>query len=330
MRLNKNCLKLQGLFFSWLIFTLLFPKLGYSQKAEIANYPTRPITLIIHLPPGNNTDLSARLIAKEAEKYLGQPVIPVNKPGGTMTIGTAAVASAKPDGYTIGLSLHSPQLIVPHLEKVPYHPVKDLRQVMQFSGFNFGIFVKQDSSFKDFKDVVAYARQSPKKLTYASTANSMQYFIMEQIAHKEKVQFSLIPFKGTPEIEIATLGGHTLIGLGDFNYSLLEAGQTRLLVLLKEERSAEYPQMPILKDLGYDIPCPMFMGLLGPKGLPEEIVKKLEEAFTSAMKEPAFINGMKELHVPIVYRKSKELADYVSHHYEFFGKVLREMGSTKP
>jgi tripartite-type tricarboxylate transporter receptor subunit TctC len=149
---------------------------------------------------------------------------------------------------------------------------------------------------------------------------------VEQIAKKEKAQFTHIPFKGTPEVETALLGGHILFGVGDFSYAQVEAGQTRVILLLREEHSVEYPETPILKDLGYDdVPAPYYLGICGPKGIPEGIVKKLEEAFTKAMKEPAFIKGMKEVRLPIIYRSGKELDDYVAHNHEVFGKIFKEV-----
>jgi tripartite-type tricarboxylate transporter receptor subunit TctC len=308
------------------VVILLFTERGYAQDEEIAKYPSRPITFICPIPPGGGTDLSLRAISKEAEKFLGQPIVVVNKSGGGQSIGMAAIATSKPDGYTIGQSGNSGLLLVPHMEKVPYHTVKDFKQIIQCGGFNFGIFLKADSSFNTFKDVIAYARQNPKKLTYGCTTNSIQYLIMEQIAKREKVQFTHIPFKGTPEVQTALLGGHIFVGIGDFNYSLVEAGQIKIPLLLREERSAEYPQTPILKDLDYeDIPAPYYLGICGPKGIPEGIVRKLEDAFAKAMKEPAFIKGMQELRLPIIYRSSKELGDYVIHNYELFGKIFKEI-----
>ncbi len=158
----------------------------------------------------------------------------------------------------------------------------------------------------------------------------MQNIIMEQIAKRENVQITHIPFKGTPEVQTALLGGHILFGAGDFNASLAEAGQIRILVLLRDERSAEYPKTPILKDLGYDIPCPMTVNVFGPKGIPEGIAQKIEDAYTRAMKEPAFIKGMKEdLLLPLVYRNHKDLTDYTNYNYEVYGKFLKGMGLIK-
>ena len=111
--------------------------------------------------------------------------------------------------------------------------------------------------------------------------------------------------------------------------SAIESGQLRFLVTLKEEPSAEYPGIPILKNFGYEIPCPMTMNIFAPKGINPAIAKKLEDAFTKAMKEPEFINGMKKLRIPIVYRNSKELGEYVARSYEIYSTFLKEMGLAK-
>jgi tripartite-type tricarboxylate transporter receptor subunit TctC len=136
--------------------------------------------------------------------------------------------------------------LVPHIEKVPYHPIKDFKQIIQCGGFNFGVIVKADSPFKTFKDIIDAARQNPQKLTYGTTGpTSMQCLITEQIAKREKIEFTHIPYKANVEVESALLGGHLFFGVGDFSYSLLEAKKIRLLLIYREERSAEFPQIPV-------------------------------------------------------------------------------------
>ncbi len=327
--MRKNVLKSKVVFFFSIGIILFSAASGYSQEEDIAKYPSRPITYIIPYPPGaGGSDLSSRLLAKEAEKYLGKPIVPVNKPGAA--VGTAAIAMARPDGYTLGFGGQTPMLFIPLLENVPYHPVRDLIPIIQFGGFNMGVIIKADSPFKNFQDLISYARQNPKKITYGATPNSLLYVNIERIAKKENIQITFIPFKGAPEMQTALLGGHISFGVGDFNYSLLEAGQVRLLLLLKEENSAEYPQTPILKDLGYgDIPAPLIQSVIGPKGMAEGIIKKLEFAFGKAMTEPGFVKGMQELRLPIIRRSSKELSAYVSSNYENLTRLLKEMGITK-
>ena len=303
---------------------------GYCLGAE-AKYPTRPINFIIPFSPGGSSDLAVRLLAKEAEKYLGQPIVVMNKAGGGGTVGTAAIASAKPDGYTIGQCPGgAPLFTLPYLEKIPYNPLKDLKFIMEFVDLTFGVIVKADSPFKTLKDLIAYARQNPGKVTYGTNApNSISNIVLEQVAKKEKVHFTHIPFKSSPEYQTAVLGGHVTFCAGDFNYSMIEANQTRVLAILSEKRSPDYPDTPTLKDLGYDTPCPVFLGLIGPKALPDEIAKKVEEAFATALKEPAVVKGIRELRLTILYRSSKEFNDYVASNYEIFGKLLKEMGITK-
>jgi tripartite-type tricarboxylate transporter receptor subunit TctC len=312
-----------------LIFILLLAGPGQAQE-DVAKFPSRPITFIIPIPPGGSSDAACRLISKEAEKFLGQPIVSVNKPGGSFAIAIAAIASSNPDGYTIGYAGHPGLFVTPLTKNVPYHPVKDLKEIMQFGYLNIAVTVKGDSPFKKFEDIIAYARQNPKKLTYGSAGvGSFGHLGMEEIARREKVQFTHIPFKGSPETQAALLGGHILVATGDFNYSQLEAGEIRLLLLIAEERSPEYPQTPILKDLGYDIPAPTFLNIAGPKGLPAGIVKKLEDAFTKAMKEPGFIKGMKDLRLTIAYRNDREMDDYVARNFEAFSKLLKEIGLVK-
>ena len=314
-----------------LLWALLSQSVIFAQAQETAKYPNRPITLIVPFSAGGSTDLAVRLIAKEAEKTLGQPITVVNKPGGGGSVGVAAVAVAKPDGYTIGQSPGgAPLFILPFLEKIPYNPLKDLRFVMQFIEQDFGILVKGDSPLRTLKEVIEFGRQNPGKLTYGTNApNSISNLVIEQIAKKEKVQTKHIPFKSSPEFQAAVLGGHIVFCAGDYNFSLVESGQLRLVGLLSNRLSATPGSPPTLKDMGYDIPFPVFLGILGPKGLPDDIVKKLDETFAGAMRQAAFINGMKELHLTPMYRNSREFQEYVARNYEVFGKLLKELGLSK-
>ena len=306
-----------------------YPITSFSQE-DVIKFPSKPITFIIPIPPGGASDAACRLIAKEAEKFLGQPIVCVNKPGGSFSIAIAAIVSSIPDGYTIGYAGHPGLFVTPLTQKVPYHPVKDLKQIIQFGYLNIGVTVRGDSPFQKFEDIVSFARQNPKKLTYGSAGiGSFGHLLMEEIARRENLQLIHIPFKGSPETQAALLGGHILVATGDFNYGQVEAGQIKLLLLIAEERSPAYPKIPILKDLGYDIPAPTFLNIAGPKGISPGIVKKLEDAFTRAMKEPGFIKGMNDLRLTIIYRNNKDMDEYVARNFEAFSKLLKEIGLIK-
>ena len=311
-----------------LALAFLFAGLGYSQE-DPARFPSKPVTFIMPIPPGSSTDLACRLICKEAEKYLKQPVVFVNRPGGALAVGTAAVAKAKPDGYTVGFSGGPPLFFTPLLENVPYDPIKDIRTVLRIGGVNFGVIVKADSQFKTMKDLAAFAKQNPKKLTYGTAGvNSMGHVTMEQVAKREGVQITHIPYKSTAEVQTALLGGHILFGAGDFNTSLIESKQTRLVMMLKDEPSPDYPGVPTVKEL-YDLPYPMYISVITQRAVPDAIVQKLEDAFAKAMKEPGYVNGMKELKLPVMYQSGKEIDAYVAQSYAYYSKLFKEMGIAK-
>ncbi len=309
--------------FAWIVLALFSPILGYSQQADVASYPNKPIMFIIPVPPGVASDLAYRLLIRNAERHIGQPIIPINKPGAGLTLGIAELAKAQPDGYTIGLTAFGPMTVTPFIQKVPFHPVNDFVQIMQFSTSNPGLIVRTESPYKSLKDLMTDARQGSKRLSFGAVAIGLAPSVMQKIAQKEGVELVHIPFGAAGSAEIALLGGHIDMVAGDFNPSLIESRKTRLLVLWREEKADEYPQTPILNELGYDIPLRLFFGVQGPKGIPEGILKKIEDAFTKAIKEPEFIKGMKELRYPIFYRNSHDLNEYVAKSYEIYGQFFK-------
>src|SRR4030042_4400473 len=143
-KMKTYFLKFRWHFLLSILLLLLLAESGYPQEEDIAKYPSRPITFIHPFTAGTTIDMAIRLITREAEKFLGQPIAVVNKAGGSGSVGVAAIASAKPDGYTIGNAPASTVFVVPLLEKVPYHPVKDLRMIIQLASLNIGVFVKPD------------------------------------------------------------------------------------------------------------------------------------------------------------------------------------------
>lgn len=328
---HSNLLKSKFKMSFFIVVTIfLFTELGYPQEKEIAKYPERPITFIQPFAAGSASTIMITQLCNEAQKFLGQPFVVLNKPGGSSAIGISAVASSKPDGYTLGNCGHSPVCVLPHQEKVPYDPIRDLRFIMQFAGYTSGVIVKPDSPFKTFKDLINYARQNPKKATYSTTSVfDLNHLITEQIAKKENVEFTHIPMDASSQIHTQVMGGHLVFGVGSIQYSLVKSGSVKILVLYKEQRTNEYPEALILKDLGYDIRCPGFYTVAGPKGIPDSIANKLEDAFTRAIKAPNFVKLMEDLKTPIEYRNSKDLENYVALNYEYFGKLIKEMGFKK-
>ena len=308
--------------------TILILSLLVSFSPAIAaeeKFPTRPISLINPLPPGGPTDIVIRLLAEKAGKALGQPVVPVNKPGGNFVIGISELQQAKPDGYTVGYLPSSGAFVLPQLEKVPYDTLKDFKPIIQYGAMNFGVVVQADSPYKTWKDIAEAGKKT--KLRYGhSGPRTLQAIVLNLMAQHEGFSFINIPYKGSPESQTALIGGHLDLAAGDFTYSLVEAGKIRPILMLADVRSPMYPNIQCLKDAGYDYPVPVPFIVAAPKDTPAPIMKALEDAFTKAAKDPEYIKGVTDIKLLTTYRSSAELVGYMSATYQKVGEMLKQAG----
>jgi len=257
-------------------------------------YPAKPVTMVVPWPAGGSTDIVMRTISEAAAKHLGQPIVIDNKPGASGTLGPAVVAAtAKPDGYTLA-QIPITVMRLPLMQKVTWDARKDFTYVVHLTGYTFGITAKADGPFKTWADVVASAKENPGKVTYATPGTGTSLHIgMEQIAARAGIQLTHVPFKGGAETNAAVLGGHTSLQADSTGWKpLVEGGQLRLLAIWTGERSKVWPETPTLKELGYPFVFDSPFGIAGPKGMDPEVVKKLHDAFKTALEEPAVIEMM--------------------------------------
>lgn len=262
------------------------PTLVSAQGA--ATFPEKPITLILPWPPGGSSDLVTRALADEAGKILGQAVVVDNRAGASGTLAPAAMAAnAKPDGYTI---CHLPLSVLrlPQMQKMTYDPLKDFTYIMQLTGFALAAAVLADGPFKTWKDVLDFARSNPDKFSYATPGVATQPHLgMEMIAAKEGLKLLHVPTKGVAESQSAVLGGHVHMICETTTFKpMVEAGKFRAMHVWGAERLKAWPDVPTLKELGYPVVFDSPYGLAGPKGMDPGIVKKLHDAFKTALEHP--------------------------------------------
>ncbi|MFL6622137.1 MAG: tripartite tricarboxylate transporter substrate binding protein [Sulfurifustis sp.] len=272
-------------------FTIAFVLAAVTFGAVAADFPTKPITLIIPWPPGGTTDIAMRAIAETASKHLGQPIVIDNKPGASGTLGVAAMAAtAKPDGYTIA-QIPITVFRLPHMTKMTFDPNKDFTYIANLTGYTFGIVVKADSPWKTFRELLDYAKANPGKIKYASPgAGTSLHITMEQIALKEGIKWTHVPFKGNAETNAAVLGGHVQASADSTGWGpLVNAGDLRLLVTWGAQRTKNWPNVPTLKESGIDIVSESPFGIAGPKGMDPKVVRALHDAFKKAIDDPAVL-----------------------------------------
>lgn len=273
-----------------------------------ANYPSKPITLIVPWPAGGSTDRHLRGLSELAQKHLGQQIVIENKPGAGGTLGPGGMAlTAKPDGYTIA-QYPMGMVRIPHMQKVPWHPINDFSFIIGVSGYTFGMTVKSDSPFKSFNDYIEAARKQPGKIDYGSTGiGTSPHLLMEEVASNAKVQLVHVPYKGNADLQQALLGGHVMAQSDATGWDkFVDAGQMRLLATFGEKRTKRWPDVPTAKELGYNVVSTSPYGLVGPKGMDPAIVKKLHDAFKAAMEDPKHVALLEQLNQEPWYRSGEE------------------------
>jgi tripartite-type tricarboxylate transporter receptor subunit TctC len=290
--------------------------IAVAPRAFASKYPDRVITFICPWPAGGTADLTMRALCTAAAKTLGQTIVVENKAGASGMLGLKALAGAKPDGYTIG-QIPISVTRFSQLGTVQVDPLTQLSYIARTSGQTFGIAVRADSPHKTLKDFVAAAKAAPGRVTYGSAGiGGATHVGMEEFALAAGVQFNHIPYKGGAPALQDVLGGQ-IDALADSSSWAphVKAGKLRLLATWGEKRTQDFPDVPTLKDLGYDVVVDAPNGVGAPKGLDPAIEQRLREAFKLAAASPEFIGACDKIDAPVMYLDGPDYEKYVAATY---------------
>jgi len=262
--------------------------LGLWSTARAAEFPSKPIQIVVPYNPGGPSDLTPRIISKRLSEILGQQVVVVNKPGGGTAIGSQAVLTAPADGYTI-LSGELSLIMLPLLNKGVGFTIQDFTPINLSTSSPLCMIVNKDSPFKSFEEVVAAAKKEPEKLTYSTAGpGSIARFAGELFQMSTGTKITQIPMNGAPPAVTAVLGGQVSLSFmgAQVIKPHIEAETLRGLAVLSRERFEGYPDMPSIAEKGYpDMTATVFNVFMVPKKTPPEVVKKLGAAFNEAIKD---------------------------------------------
>ena len=304
---------------------------AWALPASAQAFPNKPIKLVIAFPAGGPTDITMRALAEGASKVLGQPVIVDNKPGAGGSLPAQALQSAPADGYTLA---QIPQSIfrLPYTTKMTWDPVKDISYVINVTGYAFGVVVPTASPFKSWADFVAYAKANPGKLSYGSTGNlTSPHLTMEHVAQKADIKLLHVPYKGSADLMQALLGGHLMAASDSTGFApQVEAGKLRVLNTWGDKRLAKFPDAPTLKELGYDIVQNSPFGIGAPKNTPEAVVKRLHDAFKTAMEQPAYVDALQRYDMVPIYMSSAQYRQFAQDTFAREKTLIEQLGLAKP
>ncbi len=312
-----------------LIYMLGLPVLS----AQAQPYPNRPIQLVIPAVAGATSDITGRLLAEEMEKILGTKIVVVNKPGGSMTLGTDTVARSKKDGYTIVYTPSAATVYarVTNPETVPYDPAKDLEPLGIHCFFPLVLAVQGNSPWKTFHELIDHAKKNPGKLRVSTPGlGSVANFDIEIIQSMTGAQFTHVPFKGGESVVTALLGGHVEVTCDILAKFIphVDAGKLRILLITK--KMAEPSTIPTITDLGYkqDLLSAWF-ALYAPAGIPEEVKKVLVPAVEKAVKDPGVKAKIEKMGYVVDYKSPGELRTMMAEEYEVALAVATKIGLRK-
>ena len=301
---------------------LFLPRAATAQHA----YPDKPIQLVIPFAPGD-TDSMLRPFSERMGEFLGQPIVLAYKPGAGGGIGAGAVAASKPDGYTLVGSSPGSLVVVPLANKDVRYTTESFAPVAALAEGAMMLVVPASSPWKSLKDLVEHSKKNPGKVTYTSSGAMGITHLLAEIASKEAgVSWSHIPYQGSAPAITALLGGHvemasTAIGPAQAH---VKAGTLRMLAVFGDSRLKAYPDVPTLKDLGYNVGSPTLYGIAAPAGTPRAVVDTLYTAArkTAEKHGEAIAAGLAVLGAETRLLGPDEYAAYLQRQKQLFASAL--------
>jgi tripartite-type tricarboxylate transporter receptor subunit TctC len=301
-----------------------------SLRAQAA-WPTQPVKLLIAFPAGGPTDITMRVLADNAGKLLGQPVVIENRPGAGGTLPAQALQQSKPDGYTLA-QIPLGVFRLPYTTKIAWDPVKDISYILGITGYAFGIVVPADGPLKNWADFVAYAKANPGKLAYGSTGVlTSPHLTMEDIAQRLGLQLNHIPYKGSADLMQSILGGQIMAAADSTGFAPhVASGKLRVLNTWGEQRLAKFPDAPTLKELGIALVQASPYGLGAPKGMEAALVQRIHDAFKQAMEMPNHVEALAKYDQALMPMTPAQYTRFAEDTFKRERALVDKLGLAKP
>lgn len=250
------------------------------------SWPGKPVRFVTPYPPGGSSDIITRFVADRVSKSLGQPVLVENKPGAGATLGTELAARAAPDGYNFFVGPTATVAIAPWLRKVGYSAESFVAVAKLASGFGM-VAARKDAPFSSYREFVAAAKANPGKLTFGSNGVGSIVHLIALLLHKQAgVDVVHVPYKGAIECMNDLLGGRIDLMYDPVSAPRVKSGELKGLGAASSERNPVAPDVPTLKEQGFDVDVPSWFGLFAPKDTPAPIVAAMAEHVRKVLAEP--------------------------------------------
>jgi tripartite-type tricarboxylate transporter receptor subunit TctC len=295
-----------------------------------ADYPTHPIKIIVPFGPGGFTDVVARILQKELGAAIGQPIVIENRAGAGSTIGTALVAKAEPDGYTLAM-ISTTHVISPHLyREMQYDPVKDFTPITKLGEGPYVLVVHPSLGVNSVAELIAKARANPGKIDFASSGNgSSQHLVGSLFQTMTGVKLNHVPYKGSSTAMNDVIAGTVKLSFVGMPNALANLSRLKALAVTTRKRSPDLPDVPTLDEAGVKgFDATIWLALLGPAGMPRDVVMKLNADVQKALSTPEARKLMRSAGVDVATSTPEELGTLMQSELDRWGKVVKETGAT--
>lgn len=295
----------------------------------LAQFPNKPIRIVVPFGAGSATDLISRVIGGSVSAAIGQPVIVDNKAGADGAIAAAEVMKAAPDGYTLLMATNSPMSVVPAMKKSPpYDPVADFTPITDIGRYTFFVVVNPGLPVKTLPELVQYAKANPGKINYA-TGNTTGIVSSALLASLAKIEMVHVPYKTEPLVMPDLVSGrvHMMFASSTTSMPLIRDGKLRALVTTLPKRSHLLPDVPTIAEAGYPtFSIISWAGLFGPAKMPADVVARLNKEFVAAMGRPEVQEAMQKQAFVLTPSTPEKLAGYVIEQLEGYRNILKAVG----
>ena len=303
---------------------------AFSFQAAAQGYPSKPVRVIISFTPGSSTDIVGRIVMHKVSELWGQPVVPENRSGAGGSIGSAVVAQAAPDGYTLLINSNAHSVNPAIFAKLPYDTVKDFTDIVPLAGQPNVLVVNAASPYRTLMDLVNEAKAKPGAINWGHAGiGSGTHLNTEKFVAAAKIQVTQVPFKGTPEVVQAMFSGSVDCYWVPISAGLphVRGGKLRALAVSTSTRNPTLPDVPTTGEAGIaGADAPLWFGVWGPAGVPSDLVAKINADVRKALQDPQVKERLANTGNATLDMSPQEFARYVRSEIDDYQRVIRAAG----